>query len=270
MVRPEGDAMTDDWTQTWRQATVTGNREVGSGSRLLQLVLPDALPFPFEPGHVAILRFAGHRHPYTLSQVDPERRGLGILFRVIPGGRLTPALEQLVPGLQVEFSGLHHTPILDGIAPGAAAVVGLATGSGIGPLWGFAQRALAQGFRRPISLYAGYREAEDICLAPELDELQARFPRFRWQPTLSRPAADWPGLRGRLGESVPPLIPDPGACHFHLVGNGAMLAELKAALAACAVPEAQVTSEVFFNYNAVADPDAVRAIAARFGVAPGG
>ena len=256
--------MSEDWTQAWRPATVIGNRMVGRGCRLLQLELADALPFPFEPGHVGVLRLAGHRHPYTLSQVDPAARRLGILFRVIPGGRLTPTLEQLAPGAQLEFSGLHHTPILDGLAPEAQTVVGLATGSGIGPLWGFAERVLAQGFARPILLFAGFREAEDICLAPELDALQSRHPGFRWQPTLSRPAEVWTGLRGRLGESVPPLLPAPRACHFHLVGNGAMLAEFKAALAAVGVPEAQVTSEVFFNYNAKADPAVVGEIAGRF------
>jgi len=253
-----------DWTQLWREATVTGNREVGRGCRLLGLELRDDLPFPYEPGHVGVLRHDGLRHPYTLSQVDPGRRGLGILYRVIPGGRLTPALEGLEPGAALEFSGLHHAPVLEGIAPEARAVVLCSTGSGIGPLWGFAERALGQGFQRPITLFAGFREAEDICLAPELDALQTRHPTFRWHPTLTRPAADWPGLRGRLGESVPPLVAEPLGCHYHLVGNGAMLAELQAALEAIGVPGAQVTTEVFFNFNAKADPETVRAIAGRF------
>ena len=185
--------MGDDWTQTWREAAVTGNREVGRGCRLLSLELRDALPFPYEPGHVGVLRQGAQRHPYTLSQVDPERRALGIVYRVISGGRLTPMLEALAPGARLAFRGLHHAPVRDGIAPEARAVVLCSTGSGIGPLWGFAERALAQGFERPILLFAGYREAEDICLAPELDGLQAAHPHFRWHPTLTHPAADWPG-----------------------------------------------------------------------------
>jgi NAD(P)H-flavin reductase len=254
----------EDWTQVWRTARVTGNREVGRSCRLVELELADALPFPYQPGHVAVLHLDGLRHPYTLCRADPARRTLGLVFRVVPDGRLTPALGRLAPGDQVELSGLHHTPVRDGIAPAARSVVGLATGSGIGPLWGFAEQALAAGFQRPITLFAGFREAEDICLAPELDALQARYPGFRWLPTLSRPAAAWPGLRGRVGESAPALIPEPRACHFHLVGNGAMLAELKAALEAVGVPGPQVTTEVFFNFNAKADPEAVRAIAGRF------
>lgn len=256
--------MGGDWTQTWREAAVTGNREVGRGCRLLSFELRDELPFPYEPGHVGVLRSGGQRHPYTLSRVEADRRGLGIVYRVIAGGRLTPLLESLVPGARLEFSGLHHVPVMHGIAPEARAVVLCSTGSGIGPLWGFAEQALDQGFDRPISLFAGYRQAEDICLAPELDALQAGHPGFRWRPTLTQPPADWQGLRGRLSESAPPLIEDARACHFHLVGNGAMLAEMQAALEAVGVPEAQVTTEVFFNFNAPADPEAVRAIAGRF------
>ena len=256
--------MNDAWTQAWREAVVTGNREVGRGCRLLLLDLPDDLPFPFEPGHVVSLRHQGHRHPYTVSQADPARRRLGILFRVIPGGRLTPTLEALGPGTRLELNGLHHEPVATLVAEAAQAFIGLATGAGIGPLWGFAERALAEGFRRPITLFAGYREPEDICLEAELDALQARYPAFAWRPTLTQPPADWTGLRGRLGLSVPPLIPDPLTCHFHLVGNGAMLAEFKAALALIGVPALQVTSEVFFNYNAVAEPGTAQAIAGGF------
>jgi NAD(P)H-flavin reductase len=248
---------------------VAGNRTVGRGARLLELDLADHLPFPFEPGHVVVLRLGPVKHPYTLSWTDPDRRRVGLVFRVIPGGRLTPQLAELAPGAPVECSGLHHGPVRAEIAPAAKAVVGLSTGSGIGPLWGFASQALARGFDRPITLVAGFREAEDICLAPELDALQARHPGFRWFPTLTRPGPGWAGQRGRVGESAPALVGDPRACHFHLVGNGAMLAELREALAACGVPGAQVSSEVFFNFNAQADPGAVQAIAARFGGAPG-
>jgi ferredoxin-NADP reductase len=252
--------MSTDWTQAWRDVTVTGNREAGRGCRLLRIGVPDDLPFPFEPGHVVVLRAGGHRHPYTVSQADPLARELTILIRIIPGGRLTPLLETAEPGQHLELSGLHHEPVRTLIAPGAAGFVGLSTGSGIGPLWGFAEQALASGFPLPITLFAGFREVEDPCLAPELDALQALHPRFQWHPTLTQPAPSWTGLRGRVGESAPPLILEPRTRHFHLVGNGAMLADLKAALALAGVPEAQVSSEVFFNYNAEADPEAVQAI----------
>ena len=256
--------MGTEWTEAWRGVTVTENRAVGRGCRLLRLVVADELPFPFEPGHVVVLKGAGHKHPYTISVAEPAPRELGILFRVIPEGRLTPSLATLAPGQPMELNGLHHEPVRSLIGDGVQGFVGLSTGSGIGPLWGFTRQALAAGMALPITLFAGFREAADLCLVPELDALQARHPQFHWHPTLTAPGPGWTGLVGRVGESAPGLIQEPLRRHYHLVGNGAMLAELKAALALVGVPAAQVTSEVFFNFNAKATPEAAQAIAARF------
>lgn len=52
-------------------------------------------------------------------------------------------------------------PIRQEIAPQAEAFVGMATGSGIGPLWGFAEQVLEAGWDRPIQLFAGFREEAD-------------------------------------------------------------------------------------------------------------
>ena len=257
-----------DWTSIWRMARVLENREVGRGSHMLKLHLEDGHPFPYEPGHVVSLRIVKAdgtflRHPYTVAMVHPEARELELLFRVIPGGRLTPILAKMNEGF-VEISGLHHQPIINEITANTDKIVGISTGSGIGPLYGFAARSLEQGFRRPIRLFAGYREEVDICLGPELNDLVARFPNFSWAPTLSRPAGTWQGLRGRVTESVPALIKHPSACHFHLVGNKAMLQEMEAALKLIGVPESQVSDEAFFNWSAEADGEAVQAIADRF------
>ena len=259
-----------DWTSVWRAARVIGNREAGRGSQLLALRLEDDLPFPFEPGHVVSLRVAKAdgtylRHPYTVSLVHPGTRAVELLFRVILGGQLTPTLAVLKDGY-VEVSGLHHQPIINENSVYMHEFVGISTGSGIGPLYGFAAKSLAEGFPQTIRLFAGFREEADICLAPELDALMGRFPNFSWAPTLSRPAGTWLGLRGRVTEAVPSLLGDPFACHFHLVGNKAMLKEMGAALALIGVPGSQVSNEGFFNWNVEADEAVVRTIAGRFRV----
>ena len=259
-----------DWTSIWRVARVSGSREVGRGNHLLSLRIDDEHPFPFQPGHVLSLRLAQPdgtflRHPYTVALVNPEARELGLVFRIIPGGRLTPTLAALKQGA-VEVSGLHHRPILDEISFNTDIFVGISTGSGIGPLYGFARWSLERGFKRSIRLFAGYREEADISLGPELGSLAERFPNFSWAPTLSRPAETWQGLRGRVTESVPALIANPLTCHFHLVGNKAMLEEMEAALTLIGVPDSQVSDEGFFNWNAEADRAVVQAIAGRFRV----
>ena len=261
--------MTADWTSLWRPATVLSNREFARGSRWITLRAEDAHPVPYEPGNVLALRIgqggAAMKHAYTVTWAYPAARTFSIIYRVIPTGRMTPRLAALDPGAALEFSGVHHHPIRHEVNPRARQVVGLATGTGVGPLYGYFRFVLENALeKRPPSLFVGFREEADIGPREELDALAARHPGFRWAPTLSRPGAAWKGLRGRLGESVPPLIDHPLETHFHLVGNGAMLVEMEAALARIGVPDDFVPYEYYFNREAEPADDVVLAIAGRF------
>ncbi|HJU83297.1 MAG TPA: FAD-dependent oxidoreductase [Holophagaceae bacterium] len=257
--------MTTDWTQTWRQAEVQENLALARSTRLTRLRLPDDLPFPFEPGHVVALRAETDkgliRHPYTLSFADPDSRTVGIVYRVIPDGRLTPHLASAKAGSLAELQGLHHQPIRLEMDPEAPAFLGVGTGSGAGPLAGFAAQALGSGFSRPLLLVLGFREAQDIVFASELDRLAAAHPNFRWAATLSAPAQAWPGLRGHVQAHLPALLGEHPGAHVHLVGNMAMIRTVRAALEQAAWPERRVTHEGFFNWNAEADQTAAAALA---------
>ena len=48
----------------------------------------------------------------------------------------------------------------------------------------------------------------------ELEALAATHDRFSYAITLSQPSEDWTGLRGRLGESVPPHLPTRGGKRY--------------------------------------------------------
>ncbi|HEX9081993.1 MAG TPA: FAD-binding oxidoreductase [Holophagaceae bacterium] len=246
-----------EWTQVWRRAELIENRPLARGTQLTRFRLGDDLPFPFEPGHVVALRLetpAGLvRHAYTLSFTAPDQRTLDIVYRIIPGGRLTPHLAAAPAGALAELQGLHHQPIRLEMEPSAPAFLGLATGSGVGPLVGFATQALASGFHRPLSLLLGFRESADLAFADHLDRLAATHGNFRWRATLSAPEADWTGLRGRLQEHLPALLAEVPGAHVHMVGNLAMVRTVEAALLQAGWPERRITHEGFFNWNAEAD-----------------
>lgn len=251
------------WTEAWRKAEVVDQRAVARGTQLTTLRLPDDLPFPFEPGHVVALRMetpAGLvRHPYTVCAADPEARILSFVYRVIPGGRLTPTFAAAAPGAEAEVQGLHHSPIREEVDPEAEEILGLATSSGLGPLWGFATSALAHGERRPIHLAVGVRKEADLPLRAELDALAAAHPTFRWTPIVSGDGA-WSGLRGRITHHLPALLPHSARTHVHLVGNMAMIRTVEAALLGADLPAHRVTKEGFFNWNAQADSSVVQAL----------
>ena len=68
---------------------------------------------------------------------------------------------------------------------------------------------------------------------------------------------------GRVGVAVPPLLGElTPQTHFHLVGNGQMVKELKGGLLGGGVAEERVTTETYFNGKEEADADVVDHVAA--------
>ena len=249
-------------------AFVLENKALGRGNRWLKLQFKPGENLDHEPGSVVGLSIRHGqgllRHAYTVSRADPAARTLEFLYRVIPDGRMTPHLAQAGPGAEVLLSGRGGHPIRGEVATDPEGIVLVSTGTGIGPLYGYSQRALAAGLTLPLRLFAGFREEADACLQDELAALAAAHPNFSWQFSLSRPGPDWKGLRGRVSESMPALLGPVRNLHFHLVGNGTMVVELYHALLAVGLKDERVTSEVYFNYTDEIDGDKVDAIAARF------
>jgi ferredoxin-NADP reductase len=138
----------------------------------------------------------------------------------------------------------------------------LATGVGLGPCHSLI-RHLTPTHRR-MTLYWGLRLESDICLTNELDELREANPEFRYGITLSRPSAEWSGLRGRITESLPPLLTTLGDKSFYLTSNGAMIAEMKAALEEKGVMASHIYVESFFDHRHRPSSEAVNAIRGRF------
>merc|ERR1711903_435717 len=110
-----------------------------------------------------------------------------------------------------------------------------------------------------LTVLAGFREAEDVCCKDAVQRLCVLHPdRFECSYVIS-------STDGRV--SAPRQLDAIGAVatpttHFHLIGNGAMVNEWVAGLAAAGVPDGFVTTETYFNHKAEADADVVGAIAA--------
>lgn len=140
----------------------------------------------------------------------------------------------------------------------------VATGVGVAPYYSLARHLLDAGFERPLRIFWGLRLVDDICLLDELDALAGAHANFSYRISLSQPPADWSGLRGRVTESMPPVLGALGATQFHLCGNGAMIEELAMALSDMGVSEEYIYQEPYFNIRHRPDPAVVDAIRARF------
>ena len=251
-----------------RAAVLTAYEPLTStGTVRLTFDVLDDHPFVFRPGYFVGIRaevgdLGARRSPYCIISPPDGSRSFQLLVRLVPEGPLSLYLAGLDVGDEINFRGPSGRSMIP--RRESRELVLLATGVGIGPLLSLTTHLLSQGFDRPITLYWGLRLEEDICLVDVLDDLAARSELFRYHLTLSRPSPRWTGLRGRITETVPPLLETLGGKHFYLVGNGAMIEEMECALSDMGVDDVLLHHECYFNVRHRADPRVLAEIRSRF------
>lgn len=241
----------------------------GTGTVRIALRVTDGGPFAFSPGHFVALKedVPGHgprRSPYCIFSPPGPGPDFDLLLRVFPEGPLSQYLASLDPGDPIHFRGPSGRSMVPAQVHPDMELVLLATGVGISPFYSLCHHLLSGGYRGRIHLYWGLRLVEDICLSDELNELADRHHNFGYEISLSRPPPRWRQLRGRLTESVPPLIERLGGKRFYLSGNGAMIEEMENALTSLGVDRTAIHEERFFNVRHRPDPAVMEAILSRF------
>ena len=238
-----------------------------TGTVRLTFDVVDEFPFVYKPGYFVGIRteIEGQglrRSPYCIHSAPDGSRSFKLLVRLVPEGPVSCYLAALAEGDEITFRGPSGRSMVP--KEKDTELIGLATGVGIGPLIGLARHLLPTGFDRPIHLYWGLRQPEDVCLLDELDDLAAAYPNFAYDISLSEPPDGWSGLHGRLTETVPPRLATLGDKHFYLVGNGAMIEDMCCALSDMGVDDLMLHTETYFNVRYRAAPEHVAAIRERF------
>jgi NAD(P)H-flavin reductase len=248
------NAIDDHWFGTSRfkrQARVVSVEALTTtGTIRVGFEAVDGEPFDFLPGQFVGIEahFEGRgyrRSPYCILSSPADGPRFDLLIREVGDGPLSLYLAGLEPGDEVLFRGPTGRPMAPRF-PDRELVL-MATGTGVAPLICLARHLLETVYPHPISLFWGLRQADDICLTDELDALASAYERFTYAITLSQPPAGWTGLRGRLGESVPPLLATLGGKRYYLVGNGAMLEEMGMALSDMGVVQQHIYKEPYFD-----------------------
>ena len=248
-----------------RAARFHACREIGAGTYLFTLRVEDDHALDYQAGHVFALDLIDEQgktlhHPYTIVDNDAQQRLLSFVFRLIPDGNMTPRLVNANAHTQLAFSGKFHAPIIDEIDVDAQCFIGISTGSGIGPLYGFLKDEL-ENISIPVHLLAAYRYEAERCFVSELDALAEEHEHFQWQACISQASPSWQGLRGRVDQQLTKIYPSLTDTHFHLVGNGSMINLIRPALLAAGTPEVQVSKESFFKHGEKVEQEAIDALA---------
>jgi len=243
--------------------TTTGTVKVG-------FEVVDGAPFDYVPGQFVGIEhhfegFGYRRSPYCILSSPTGDPVFELLVRVVAAGPLSVHLGQAARvDDEIAFRGPTGRSMLPRDGDEDRELVLFATGTGVSPFVSLARHLVRRGSNQRLRLWWGLRLEDDVCLTDELDELRAASATFDYAISLSRPSPEWPGLRGRITESVPPLLPEVGNRRYLFAGNGAMIEELALALSDVGVDRELIYKEPFFD--ASHDPDAatVAAIRRRF------
>ncbi|MFO0757429.1 MAG: 2Fe-2S iron-sulfur cluster-binding protein [Byssovorax sp.] len=158
---------------------------------IARVLVRTAEPFAAVPGQHVTLHRDGAARSYSIAARHGDRVIELHVLRV-PGGKLSPYLcDEAAPGDEIAVQGpLGHCFYVPGRPDQPMLLAGTTTG--LAPLWGVLNDALAAGHTAPIYMFHGAVDPRGLYLVSELRALAAAHPTVRYLPSVLREAA--PGM----------------------------------------------------------------------------
>jgi CDP-4-dehydro-6-deoxyglucose reductase, E3 len=204
-------------------------RLIADGVAELQLQLVEPAGFSYRAGQFVTLLLPQEQPPgfrrktLSIAACDVRRGALRFIVRVAPSPAADPLLT-IGPGVEVPVLGPQGSFVLDDHHAGD--VVFAVTGTAIAPVLPMLTELVGRREAGRRAVFWGLRCEADIFLSEEI-AFHCADAGFALRTFLSRPSSAWSGLRGRIIEPLVGLLPSLRAPIFYLVGNSAMVRELR-------------------------------------------
>ncbi len=154
-----------------------------------------SLILPLQEGEV--------RRSYSIASPPHADGTFDLAITHVNGGPGSTYLHAMEPGATLRAIGPQGLFLR---TPNVGPSLFVATGTGVTPLRSMLHAALDAGETDPMMLLFGVRTEEDRLYKEELLAMQAKFPNFRAEYTLSRGGEAWPGRRGYVQTHVKGLF----------------------------------------------------------------
>jgi len=190
------------WRRPW--AVVRNSPELG-GARTLVLEPVGHAGLSFEPGQFAWLNlgktpFHGEEHPisFSASAENPARGTIAFTIKAL-GDWSSTVVPKIQPGTRVWVDGPYGVFSPDREqGPGYVLLGG---GIGITPLYSMCLTMADRGDVRPVFLFYGGRDLEELTFHDEVDQLTGRM-SLKCIYVLERASADWHGETGFIDANL--------------------------------------------------------------------
>ncbi|HWE53764.1 MAG TPA: FAD-dependent oxidoreductase [Bryobacteraceae bacterium] len=198
------------------KARLIRSREIAPNTRHFEFESPE-WKAAFVPGQFLSLTREGVTRAYSIAS-PPDSNSFALCANLVQEGHFSPFLFAMQPGDEIDFKGPYGAFIMKRDVSDSIFV---ATGTGIAPF----RSMLMAGLNRPVTLIFGVRHREGLLYDEEL-----RTMPIDYRPTLTRPAAGWTGLTGRVQSHVLRALGERRDVDIYICGLREMVDELRANL----------------------------------------
>lgn len=214
-------------------ATLIESREIAPGVR--HFVFETSAAVDFKAGQFFSLVAHGVTRAYSIAST-PHGSRFELCLNLVEEGKLSPVLFAMATGESIECTGPYGTFTL---REPASDCVFIATGTGIAPFRGMLPEALSRGSR--VTLLFGARS--HVLYQEEFERIADG--RFLFWPTLTRPAGEWTGRRGRVQQHLDEALDGRTDVDVYICGLKAMVDDVRAILKARGFDRRRVVYEKF-------------------------
>lgn len=207
--------------------------------------VPEIGRLDFEPGQFVSLTATIEDKPITRAYSiagSPAPNRFELCLNQVRGGRLSPHLFGMQPGDSISFKGPLGTFVWR--KPVGPSIL-VATGTGIAPFRSMLQEELAGDNGAPITLIEGARYEYGLLYREEFEELAARYARFRFWPTVTRPGDAWSGRTGRVQPHLLEALGGSTGFHVYACGLKEMVDDVRAILKSLGFERKQIVYEKY-------------------------
>jgi ferredoxin-NADP reductase len=233
------------------RATLTSRRALANGIVDLKFVMQEPPWLNFRAGQFVSFHVgrdaAGLPARRSYSIASPSHTGdvLRFIVRVIPTGAASDYLSSIPIGTEVPMTGPHGFFVLEASHPGD--VVFGATGTGTAAVLPMLAELATRPTLEQRTLFWGARHADDLFARDEIEQLCTQA-RTSLHICLTSPPTIWDGARGRITPAILAAFEEWKTPTFYLVGNGAMIGQVKKELLVRGVDrKKQIRTEAFFD-----------------------